>query len=1076
MKRKLYTLFILLALALAVNAQSRYAEHSLLSSGKWVKIRVKDEGVYQLTKSDLTKMGFTNPSKVRLYGYNVPILPETYIEEFDDDLTEIPAYRKSDGTMLFYSCGTIQWTIKNGLYTRKNNPYSNHIYYFLTEDAAIEPLALEKGEEVEAKRTLTTFPDHSLVESDEYSFLNAGTTFFESYDFNTGSTRNYTIPLPGLASTDVNIDLQFCAAGSSSSSLSVAAEGTSLATLYFSKLQEYQYGDVKRSSFTWSNVVTEKPTLKFSHSRVSGVSGHLDYILASYTRKLAIGTDNYIAFRPGDTGNYVATIEGANENTLVIKATSPQSTFQIGGTYSNGTFAANIASASSDEQFVAINPNGTFPTPEVVGTIAHQDLHAIDSIDFVIITPANGRLTAQAMRLAEAHRLKDGTRSIVVEADKIYNEFSSGTPDATAYRRFMKMLFDKSNGKGPKNLLLFGNCLWDNRLITSGMRTKKQDDLLLCYESENAVSHTDSYVAEEYFTLLADGKGTSPLKEKPDCGVGRLPVSNESEARTVVDKLIRYINGDDYGSWLNTICMLADDGNSNTHGEDAENVWKNTSSLYPDYHFKKIYWDSYERKQSSTGNSYPDAYKEINKAMTDGALIMNYTGHGAAYCLSHEQVLKTKDFQEWSSPRLPLWITAACDVIPFDMNTTNLGVEAVLNSTGGAMGFIGTARTVYSSPNRVINRNFMKYVLGTDSNGTRYTIGEALAKAKADIVGDGYIMHRDSINKTHFILIGDPAITLPSPSYKVRIDDFNNHSTESSVPQISAGDIVTVKGHIEDAYGNIVEDYNGTISPTVFDSEELIVCKDNDDSAAKAGKDPLSYTDRPRIIFTGSDSIRLGKFEFTFPMPLDINYSNENGLISLFAISETKSNIANGTFDKFLVGGTSTEELADTVGPVITVSVKGYSAELLNETPTIYATLTDESGINTTGNGIGHDIVAIIDNNEATTYTLNSYYSQEPGDYRKGTIQFTLPALTPGVHYLTVRAFDTLNNMGEGTYKFEVIEGLKTEIDIFDTSGRLMHNGEDRPLLPKGIYIRRIRYVSGSETIAESSEKFVVTQ
>lgn len=1083
--KRLYTLIILAALAIVVNAQTRYADHSLLSSGKWVKIRVKNEGVYQITKSDLSKMGFSNPANVRLYGYNVPILPETDIEYFDDDLTEIPALRKADGTMLFYSCGTIQWTRANRssedpsqhVFTHKNNPYSSYIYYFLTESSATKPLELQKEEGATAIRSMTTFPDHALVESDEYSFLNAGRMFFESYDYSTGNVRTYTLPLPGIASTDVNLSFQFGAAGSSSSTLNVTSDNTALGTLYFNRLPEYGYGDIKSKSVIWSNVVSEKPTLKFSHTRSAGVSGHLDYIRASYERKLEIGSENYLVFRTTYQGNFLASISGTNESTRVLRVTSPSLTVESEGKMENGNYVAKVCSSdSNDDTFVAINTSATFSSPEVVGNVESQDLHALDSIDYLIITPANGKLTAQARRLAYAHYAQENMRCEVVEADKIYNEFSSGTPDATAYRRFAKMLYDKSNGKGPRNILLFGNCVWDNRLITTGMRTKKQDDFLLCYESENSVSHTDSYVSEEYFALLADGKGVSPLKEKLDCGIGRLPVSTAAEAKSVVDKLIRYIYGTDFGAWMNTICILADDGNANQHGSDAEDVWKNTSSKYKDFRYKKIYWDSYERKQSSTGNSYPDAFNEINKTMTDGALIMNYTGHGAAYCLSHEQVLKTKDFQNWDSPRLPLWITAACDVVPFDMNTTNIGVEAVLNENGAAMGFVGTARTVYSSPNLVINRNFMKHVLGTKANGDRYTIGEALSMAKSDIVGNGRIQHRDSLNKAHFILIGDPAITLPAPTYKVRIDKLNGIDTNEAMQTLSAGEVVKIEGHIVDANGNAVDNFNGTISQSVFDSEETIICKDNDGSADDIGKAPLKYTDRPRLIYSGSDSIRAGKFEFTFPMPLDINYSNEKGLITLFAINEEKTIFANGKFEDFLVGGTTEEELVDSVGPVITVSVKGYSADYLNETPTIYATLTDDSGINTTGNGIGHDIVAIIDNNEATTYTLNSYYNQEPGDYRKGTIVFTIPALQPGMHTLTLRAFDTLNNMGEGTYKFEVVEGLTTEIEIFDTAGRQVQNGANLNTLPRGIYIRRTRFVSKSGLVDEKSEKFIVTQ
>ena len=676
----------------------------------------------------------------------------------------------------------------------------------------------------------------------------------------------------------------------------------------------------------------------------------------------------------------------------------------------------------------------------------------------------------------------------VVKADEVYNEFSSGTPDATAYRRLMKMLYDKQykespltgTQKGSLNLLLFGNCMWDNRFVTNGLTTKSQDDYLLAYESDNSWSHTDSYVLEEYFPLLADGKGISPLKEMPDCGVGRLPVSTEADAKNVVDKLINYMSNTYAGAWKNTICLMGDDDKTNIHMEDAENVLTNTQKKFPDYHYKRIYWDSYTMQQTATGNSYPDVYADINKIMQEGALIMDYTGHGAAYCLSHEQVLKTADFQKWDSPRIPVWITAACDVTPFDMNIENIGTEAIINKQGAAVAFIGTARTVYSSPNRVINRNFMSHVLATKNNGEHYTLGEALAQAKADIIEskiDGYMSRTDSINKVHFVLLGDPAIKLITPTHKVLIDKFNGKSIDpDNPPTISGGETVTVEGHIINDKGENATTFDGTVSAIIFDSEEHIVCKLN----AGIDTDPFEYDDRTRTLYAGTDSVKAGTFKFTFPVPLDINYSNLSGLINLYAINNKKDMEANGTFEDFLIGGTSTYEKTDTVGPTIAAFSNGRNVSEIsytNETPTLYIELNDSSGINTTGNGLGHDIVAIIDNNEATTYTLNSYYTQAVGDYTSGTVTYTLPTLSAGKHSLVIRAFDTLNNMGEQAYSFEVVTGLIEIYDFFDPTGRKVYSSsEQKPSLPPGVYIRKTRLTSPKGDITSSSQKYLITQ
>ena len=928
MIRRIATIVFVFALTLQAYSQSsmasRYAEHSALASGKWVKIRVKDEGVYAITKSKLQKMGFNNPEKVSLYGYNLPILPEAKIENISDDMTEIPVWRRSDGSLLFYSYGTTKWQRKNGAsttFTRINNPYSSYIYYFVTEKQEGQPATMSK-EEVSletAPEATVTFPEHSIIEKDELSIINSGRTFYENYNYLNGNKKTYTLPTEGIADESVSLNIQFV--GTNGSTLTVTADSTTFSPISIRNAVEYEYGIQVNRTFTLTKDLTESSKITLTHTRGNGISGYLDYILASYIRKLDLAGKDYLPFRSSDNvAEKKYAISGANENTRVWRITSPQQTCELEGTLGNGTYTILTDKDSPSQEYVAVNINANFPEPDVVETIQNQDLHALSNIDFVIIVPANGKLTAQAQRLADAHTKYDSIKCIVVRADEIYNEFSSGTPDATAYRRFMKMLYDKAEteAKRPKNLCLFGDGVWDNRMITTTMTKKDPDDYLLCYESDNSLHHTDSYVLEEYYTLLADGKGASPLKDKPDCGVGRITVTTANEARNVVDKLIGYIDNSHAGAWKNTICIMADDGNANTHIKDADATAKQVEAMYPNYRMRKIYWDAYNREESGAGHSYPDARKDIVNQIAEGALIMNYTGHGSAYTLSHEQVISRSDFAEWDSPNLPLWFIAACDVTPFDMNIDNIAETALQNNKGAAVGMITTTRTVYAAQNSKINQAFMKSVLAQKEDGKQYTLGEALAKAKSDLIGRGALSHRDSLNKAHYVLIGDPAIALPVPTYKIKVDKVNDIAVEDDPEQtISAGSIVSVQGHIVDEDGNDAPYFNGLITPTVFDNMEFITCNNN----AKEDVTPFQFYARTRTLFAGSDSIKEGKFNFTFPVPLDINYSDENGLMCFYAINEERSIEANGNFQDFFIGGTDSNIFSD-LFPLNAISTK----------------------------------------------------------------------------------------------------------------------------------------------------------
>ncbi len=1121
----------------------RYADHSLLASGRWVKIRVGGEGVYQITRSQLTRMGFTDPAKVCLYGYNTPILPETGLEDMSDDMTEIPVCRRSDGSLLFYSLGTVRWTRKSAYssdFNHTNNPYSLYIYYFVTEKEDGDPAEMTVESSTSASYTVaSTFPEHALIEKDEVSLLRSGRNFFENYNYANGNRKSYSLSTPGIVESEVALTVDFIGGGSAST-LTVTADDTTFSNLTLRSLVEYEYGYEGKKSVTWNKDLTESSTITLTHNRQSGTAGHLNYIQACYTRSLDLTGLNSLAFRPMYTDATQYEISGADANTRVWRVTTPQTTCEMKGSLSGTTYTVTTDADTKLNEYVAVDVTATYPSPEIVGAIDNQDLHALANIDYVIIVPASGKLREQAQRLADAHTAKEGMRCVVVRADEIYNEFSSGTPDATAYRRFMKMLYDKAETEEdrPKNVCLFGDGVWDNRMVTSSMSNNDPDDYLLCYESENSLSQTDSYVLEEYYTLLADGKGVSPLKETPDCGVGRITVTTAEQAKGVVNKLISYINNDHTGAWKNTVCMMADDGNANIHMQDAEAVAAVVEENSPSYRIRKIYWDTYKREESGAGHSYSNAREDILQQMEKGALIMNYTGHGSAYTLSHEQVIKRADFESWDSPNIPLWFFAACDVTPFDMNEENIGTTALLNGNGAAVGTIGTTRAVYSSQNRKLNLAFLRHVLANDDTGRQYTIGEALSLAKADIVNDRTsYSKRDSLNKCHYVLIGDPAISLAIPTYKVMVDSFNGKSIPAEdIDTIGAGAVVSVSGHIEDEDGNVVPGFKGTVSPAVFDSEELITCLNN------AGDDitPYTFYDRTRKLYEGRDSVREGYFTFTFPVPLDINYSDETGLVNMYAVNSDNTIEANGSFTDFAIGGTDPDMPDDTNGPALTITVNGVeftnrsedgtvdedieltTTQLMHETPFFSGLIEDGNGINITGSGIGHDITLMVDNEESMTYNLNNTFEYATGSWTQGTVSYSLPELETGPHALLFRAWDILNNPSTMTVLFNVQEGLKpnildlnilgptdgvltlviendrpqsvldVDVQIYDMSGRqVCHVGETSSSatiyytftcnlnatgshLTPGVYICKASIATADGSSASKSKKFLV--
>ena len=1037
----------------ASSSGDRYAAHSVLSSGHWAKIRVSETGFYHLTDALIRKAGFKNPKKVKIYGYGGELQPEVLTGEYlteTDDLKEVVTCT-INGKRLFHASGPVSWS-SNTTLARTRNPYSDYGYYFLTESDD-EPLTADSASFVSSYYPSAS-DYHDLYEVDDYAWYHSGRNLYTSEKLTVGSDRTITLPGVHSTTTQINVNLSY----DSKFVATLLMNGTTIGTLTASS------GLTSSGALSDGNAVATQASWKF--------------LLPDSVMK-------------------------TTDNKLTLRQTS------------GGEVRLDYVSLCYSTPKALTDFSTSLSVPEYLYNITNQDHHADSAVDMVIIIPTSQKLLSEAERLKTLHETYDSLRVRIVPADELYNEFSSGTPDANAYRRYMKMLYDRAGTEAdqPRYLLLFGDGAWDNRMLSSGWRSLSPDDFLLCYESENSFSATKSYVSDDYYCLLDDNEGGSILKDKFDAAVGRLSARTAEEAKILVDKIYAYRTNAYAGAWQNTLCFLGDDGDQNRHMQDAEAVVGTVKSLYANYDIKKIYWDAYTRVTSSTGNSFPDVTRLIKQQLQKGALVMNYSGHGGPSLLSHEAVLRITDFGEASSLRLPLWVTAACDVAPFDGQSDNIGETAMFNKKGGSIAFYGTTRTVYASYNRLQNQSFMKYLLAS-KNGRRLTIGEAAYLAKNDFVSGSTEM---LTNKLQYVLLGDPALTLASPTEQAVIDSINGKAVVDGIQQLKAGSKVTLKGHLP---GHT--DFNGVVTITVRDIEETIVGKQNDPIATETA---FEFQDRPNTIYNGSDSICNGQFSFSFAVPKDISYSDKTGLFLVYAVNNDKTVSAHGECESFTLTGT--EDLAnDGVGPSIYCYLNSESfvnGSTVNATPYFYAELTDKDGINVSG-GIGHDLELIIDNDMNLTYQLNERFQYDFGDYCKGKVDYVLPELTDGPHKLLFRAWDAQNNSSVAELSFVVNatqqpslsnvictknpattstsfvishdragSEVDVELEVFDTSGRLLWRKSETGIptdhtytidwdlttgsgsrLKTGVYLYRVLIGNNGSSKASQAKKLII--
>ena len=1001
-------------------ASQRYVQQSLLSEGRWVKISITEDGIYRLTRSALRNMGFSNPDNVRLYGYGGYRLNEVLNPDDEyDDLEEVPLYKADNDTWLFWGNGLVYWEGD----TRIFNPYATRACYFLTEGTAPGEMKTVTSEATPVN-TFSSFTDHVLYEKDEFAWFHGGRNLFDGTNY--GNSNSHTYKLSTIDSKGgERLTVAFTAGAKTQTQVTPTVNGTALPVMTMASLGNYIYG----TSSTRTTAVHDYATGSDWTIRLTSTSGNdarLDYLALHYERALA-PHDGFVAFTPG-TSNAPAQLNIKGTGLKLMRIGRPNEPACImQGTQDGNQYRVTVDDGS--RRYVAFDPSHAFPQPTVVGAIENQNLHGLDSLDMVVIVPSNGRLTTQAERLAEAHRQYDGLRVAVVRADQIYNEFSSGTPDATAYRRLMKMLYDRAHSDDtmPRYLLLFGDCAWDNRMLSTAWRNHNPDDYLLCFESENSFSDTQSYVMEDYFGLLDDGEGGNLPNDKVDIGIGRFPVTSVADATVMVDKTINHMTNAYAGNWKNIVMVMGDDGDNNEHLWMADTIAEQTLRLNPEMEVRKVMWDAYTRVSTLTSNTYPEVTQLIKEQMDEGALVMNYTGHAATYCMSHEFVLKLEDFAAFKGARLPLWVAAACDVMPFDGQTENLGETAVLNADGAAVAFYSTARTVYASNNLQMNRWFMRYLLGTDSDGSRYRIGDAIRLAKSYIINNKLETYHVE-NKLHYALLGDPALTFGAPVNHVVLDSINGMPIRDNKDlQLQGGERVRMSGHLENAQGQELTAFHGILSARVYDNLETIVCKNN----AEVSKGPFEFTNREKVLFNGQDSVVAGRFAIDFVMPVDINFSDQGGRAVFYAISNERDVEANGYNEDFTVGGISPSAGGDTKGPQIYAYLNTEDFEnggRVNATPYFVAQLEDESGISYSGVGLGHDLLLTVDGDASKTYVLNDYYTGEFGDYTRGAVAFSIPELEEGPHSLTFRAWDVLNNTNATSLDFVVDNSVKPNV------------------------------------------------
>ena len=1020
-----------LLLILVSQNHSLAQQNSVLADGTWVKMEFDQHGVYKIDRATLSQMGFDinslDPRNLQIYGRPGGMVPQPNAENPSLLLQELHIYvqGEADGQMgpddfiLFYVDRVDQLRYNGQTYDMVKNLYSEQVYYFLTLGNSPGQRVASLPQLQTADAPITNYDRVISHEEDQVNILGSGREWYgERLDTETPLTLSFDA---GNLATNQDIIVSFTGMAQSlqSSSMELALNNLTLGEVNFNAIPDAPYGikgnersrQIKISSSDLSIGSTLDLTVQYNKNGVSNAVGFINNftILVPTPLSYTGSAFNFRAQASLDRSIAAFSISNSPANLSVWDVTDPiapraQETELTGSTSSFGTLSSTL------REYVAFTPDNVAAV-ENFETLANQNLSGQAIPDLLILT--NETLLPQATRLANFREQYDGLTVRVVTVQEVYNEFSAGRQDISAIRNFARYL--KEQDDKFKYLLFFGKGSYDYK-----DRVENNANVVPTYEARNSLHPLLSYSSDDYFGFLDEDEGLwaeSGLGDHLlDIGIGRIPATTVEQAATAVDKIIAYqTDPQSLGDWRSRLVFIADDGDRNIHQRDADSLATLVDTTYAAYNVSKLYLDAFEQETRPNGEFSPDAVNALLDAVDRGALIINFTGHGAETGWMQERILTTDLIDEWdNTSKLPLLVTATCEFGRNDDPSIFSGAEKMIfKPDGGALALVTTARPVFSSTNYNLNRALYSSILDSES-GEYPRLGDIIQFTKNNSLSG-------SLNR-NFILLGDPSMRLAYPENQIAIRTINTSPVNIQEPDtIRALQTVRITGVIE-SNSQTIQSFNGTLDFTLFDKSNRLQTKGTESEV-------FEYLERNSTLFSGSVTVTDGLFEVEFVVPKNINYQFGSGKMTFYATNDQGSSDALGASIDFIIGGTDEEVLADNDAPLIRPFLNDTSAVsnyVVKQDVDLLLLLEDESGINISKSGIGQDITATL--NDSVTFVLNDFYTTETDNFRKGIVRFPIRNLPIGTNTLNIRAWDTHNNASNAQLEFTVTDENSTTI------------------------------------------------
>ena len=652
----------------------------------------------------------------------------------------------------------------------------------------------------------------------------------------------------------------------------------------------------------------------------------------------------------------------------------------------------------------AVKPNAVVLYAPVTGPRTLGDLlDAGNQADYVVIAPPSFAAAAESLAADRSAYLSGVPNPLaaVATTDRIYAQFSGGTPDVTAIRNFL-VYATRHWARGPLYVCLLGDASLDP-LNYSGIRAA---DLVPTYPNGFHPGLEQQFSMDDWLVRL-DGPGDPLL----DLAVGRLTARTPEEALQMVRGKRRvYESNTSFDLARNRVFLCADD------------AWKYSAPLQQDpvgldhvrqmerkdhFHIpspatrSKVYLNDYAFADSSK-QSKPGAREAFIAAVNAGTWLVDFVGHGSGNLIADEQVFRSIDIPRLANSANPaLWAFMSCTVGKFDDHRSDGMAELLLRaSTTGAAAAIAATGEVFGVESSALNDAFVDELFPTRPRvDSLATAGLAWARAKNRSVNF-------SVRK--YNLLGEPGIRPPVPRGRGVWE-------KAPLDSVLRGDLVTLRGHALESDGSPDTNSAGTARLRILGPPSRRV-----EFGYQGGNPGTAPYDLPGpVLYQGDVPLVKGAFQITFTVPVDARVVGGGARLE-------------GLLDK--AGGLGVGLAADSIriasGLSPRIDVTPPTITLLTPPDTTYApgnrvtiALEDSSGIDLTRLDNAHAIFVLFDET-GSPIDLTSGFAYESGSATRGTVVLTLPSLSDGPHRLEIHASDTFRNIGAASYILEVAQSV----------------------------------------------------